>query len=128
MSIIPQVTFNKMNLIYTAETKFLRVYIKETLKWNTHVQSLANKLSKVSLIIKSLKEILSPCMICNIYFSKFQSLLWFGFLLGGGEYNSNKTIFRIQKRAIKSMTGVNSITSCKQLFNTLRTGDANLCF
>ena len=34
-----------MNLIYRAETKFLGVCIKETLKWNTHLQSLANKLS-----------------------------------------------------------------------------------
>jgi len=50
----PQVTVNKMNLIYRAETKFLGVYITETLKWNTHVQSLADKLSKVSFRIRSL--------------------------------------------------------------------------
>ena len=55
----------------------------ETLKWNTHVQSLANNLSKISLTIKSLKEIISPCMTCNIYFLKFQSLLWFGILFWG---------------------------------------------
>jgi len=35
----------------------------ETLKWNSHVQSLASKLGKVSFMIKSLKEILSPNMI-----------------------------------------------------------------
>jgi hypothetical protein len=35
----PQVTFNKMNLEYTAETKFLGIHINETLKWNSHVQS-----------------------------------------------------------------------------------------
>jgi hypothetical protein len=71
----PQVTFNKMNLDYTAEMKFLGIHITETLKWNSHVQSLASKLSKVSFIIKSLKEILSSNMIQNIYFTKFQSLL-----------------------------------------------------
>jgi hypothetical protein len=78
------VTFNKMNLDYTAETKFLGIRITETLKWNTHVRSLASKLSKVSFMIKSLKEILSPNMIQNIYFTKFQSLLWFGILFWGG--------------------------------------------
>ena len=72
----PTVTFNKMNLIYTAETKFLGVYITEKLKWNTHVQSLENKLSKVSFMIKSIKENMSPFVICNIYFSKSQSLLF----------------------------------------------------
>jgi len=49
-----QVTCNKMNLIYTAETKYLGVYIKETLKWSTYVQSLADELSKISFMIKSL--------------------------------------------------------------------------
>jgi hypothetical protein len=43
----PQVSFNKLNLEYTAETKFLGVHITEILNWNSHVQSLANKLSKV---------------------------------------------------------------------------------
>ena len=56
-----------------------------TLKWNTHIQILANKLSKVSFMIKSLKGILSPYMIRNIYFTKFQALLRFGILFWGGE-------------------------------------------
>ena len=59
----PQVTFNKKNLDYKAETKFLGIHVSETLKWNSHVQSLASKLSKVSYMIKYLKEILSPNMI-----------------------------------------------------------------
>ena len=113
-----------MNLIYAAETKFLTVNIIKALKRNTHVQSLANKLSKESLIIKSLKEIVSPCMTCNIYISKFQLLLWFGILFffwgGGKEDNSNKTIFIIQKKAIKSKTGVNSRTFCKPFFKEFK--------
>ena len=72
--------------LYTAQTKFLWVYVTEKLKWNTHVESLANKLSKVSLMIKSLNEIMSPFMTRNIYFLKFQLLSRFGilFFLGGG--------------------------------------------
>jgi len=58
----PQVSFNKLNLEYTAETKFLGIHITGTLKCNSHVQSLANKLSKVSFMIKSSKGILSPYM------------------------------------------------------------------
>ena len=52
-AIKPQVSFNKLNLEYTAEMKFLGIHITETLKWNSHVPSLANKLSKVSFMIKS---------------------------------------------------------------------------
>jgi hypothetical protein len=116
----PQVTFNKMNLDCTAETKFLGTHITETLKWNSHVQSLASKLSTVSFMMKSLKQILSPNMIQNIYYTKFQSLLWFGILFWagvGGELNTR--ILRIQKRVIRSIVGVSSRTSCRQLFKEL---------
>jgi hypothetical protein len=46
----PSVTFNKMHLIHSAETKFLLVYITETLQRNTHEQSLAKKLGKISFM------------------------------------------------------------------------------
>ena len=116
----PQVTFNKINLDCTAETKFLGIDVTETLKWNSHVQSLASKLSKVSFMIKSLKEIFIPNMIQNIYFIKFQSFLWFGILFGwgwGGELNTR--ILWKQKRVIRSMVGVSSRTSCGQLFKEM---------
>jgi len=116
----PQVTLNKINLEYTTEVKFLGIYITETLKWDTHIQILANKLSKVSFMIKSLKGILSPYMIRNIYFTKFQALLRFGILFWGGRGRElNKRIFRIQKRVIRLMSGVRSRTSCRQLFKEL---------
>jgi len=60
---VPQVNFNKLNLEYTAEMKFLGIHITETLKWNSHIQSLANKLSMVSFTIRSSEGILSPHMI-----------------------------------------------------------------
>jgi hypothetical protein len=41
-------------------------------------------------------------------------------VLRGKEDNSNYKIFRIQKRVIRSMVGVNSRTSCKQLFKEIK--------
>ena len=46
-------------------------------------------------MIKSTKGILSPYMIQNVYFTKFQALLWFGILFWG---ELNIRIFRIQKK------------------------------
>ena len=74
-SVRPTVILNNLKLNYTPETKFLGVYITETPKWSTRIQSLANSLCKVAFMIKSLKNIMSPYMIRNIYFSKLQSLL-----------------------------------------------------
>jgi len=74
------VTFNNKNVDYTAEIKFLGIQIMDTLKWHSHVQLLAGKLCKVAFMKKPLKEVLSPNLIRNIYFTKFHSLLWFGIL------------------------------------------------
>ena len=82
----PLVTFNNMNVDYTAEIKCLRIQITDTLKWHSHVQLLAGTgtLCEVAFMIKSLKEVLSPNLIRNIYFTKFHSLLRFGILFWGG--------------------------------------------
>jgi len=77
----PKVTINNMDLNYITETKFLGIHITESLKWNSHVRLLANKLCKVSFMIKSLRETLSTYMIRNLYFTEFQSLLRYGILL-----------------------------------------------
>ena len=117
---IQKFTLNKINLVYTAETKFLGIYITETLRWNSHVQSLATKLSKVSYMIKSLRGTLSHYTIRNIYFTKFQSLLRFGILfLGGMGGEVNVRTFRIQKRVVRLMVVVSLRTSCRHLFKEM---------
>jgi len=73
----PLVTFNNMNVDNTAEIKFLDILITDKLKWHSHVQLLAGTLCKVAFMVKSLKEVLSPNLIQNIYFTKFHSLLQF---------------------------------------------------
>jgi len=81
---------------------------------------LANKLSKVSFMIKSLNEILSFYKIQNVYFTKFQALLWSGIQFCGGIGGElNTRILRIQKRVSGSMVGVSSRTSCRQLYSNI---------
>ena len=100
--------------------KFLGIDLTETLKWNSHEQSLANKLSKVSFMMKSSKGILSPYMIRNVYFTKFLALQQFEILFWGGIGGKlNTRIFRIHKRVNRSKVGVSSRTSCRQLFKEL---------
>jgi hypothetical protein len=71
----PLVTFNNTTVVYTFETKFLGIQITDSLKWQSQIQSLANKWIKVTFMNKSLKDILSWNFIRNIYFIKFHSFL-----------------------------------------------------
>ena len=93
----PLVVFNNMNVDYTDEIKFIGIKITDTLKWHSHIQLLAGKLYKVAFMIKSLKEVVSPNLIRNIYFTKFHPPLWFGILFLGGAVGELTTrILRIQ--------------------------------
>jgi len=85
----------------------------ETLKWNTHEQSLANKWSKVSFMIKSLKYITSPYMIHSIYFPKFQMIGSLEYYFWGERKITKKKEYLEFKKVIRSMIGVNSRISCK---------------
>ena len=80
----PLVTFNNMNVDYTAEIKFLGIQITGTLKWHSHIQLLAGKMCKVAFMIKSLKEVLSPNLIQKhlLYKISLTSLVWY-IILGG---------------------------------------------
>ena len=66
--------------------RFLGICITENIKWDAQVQSLSSKVSKISYVIKSLKETMSPYVIRNIYYTNFQSclryiILWVGMIM-----------------------------------------------
>jgi len=66
-------------------------------------------LCEVASVVKSLKEVLSPNLIRNIYFTKFHSLLRFGVLFWGGAGGELTTrILRIQNRVVRSMLAVST--------------------
>ena len=59
-------------------------------------------------------------MTLNIYIAQFQSLMCFGLLFWGGiGCEQIKRVFRIQKKAIRIMVGINSRTSCREIFKEL---------
>jgi hypothetical protein len=53
-------------------------------------------------------------MIRNIYYSHFHSCLSYGIILWGGD-NESKTIFKLQKKALRIISGVSNRTSCRQI-------------
>ena len=77
-------------------------------------------LCEVAFVVKSLKEVLSPNLIRNIYFTKFHPLLRFGILFCGGAGGElTARILRIHKQVITWMVRVSWKTSCRQLFKEL---------
>jgi hypothetical protein len=66
-------------------------------------------------MVKILEEKMSPYMIRIIHFSLFESCLRNGIILWGGDRESN-SVFELQKQVLRVIYGVNSRTSCRQIF------------
>jgi hypothetical protein len=107
----PQVTYNSKELVYRSNTKFLGIYIEETLRWTTHLNTLRQQLCKVCYIIKSVQGIMGSGMIRNLYHSKFEALVRYGIIFWGVEKESI-LVFKLLKTVIRTMSGVGRGTSC----------------
>ena len=89
-----------MGITYKSKLRFLGICITENIQWEAQVQSLSSKVSKISYIIKSLKEIMSPYVIRSIYYMNFQSCLRC-IILWGGDDNESENILELQKKSLK---------------------------
>jgi hypothetical protein len=72
-----------------------------------HIKALASECRQTSFMI-NLLELLSTYTIRNIYFTKFHSLVRLGTLFWGEWGEIYKKNFKLQKRVIRAMIGVNT--------------------
>jgi len=111
----PKISFKNKDIFYKLNTNFLGIYIAENLKWATHINTLSLQLCKVRYIIKYVEGLLGSGLKRSLHQSKFESLVRYGIIFGGVE-NESVSIFKLQKRVIRTMCGVGKRTSCRQIF------------
>jgi len=111
----PKITYKNKDITYKLNTKFLGIYIVDNLKWTTHINTFRLQLCKVCYIIKSVQGLMESGLIRSLYQSKFELLVRYGVIFWGVE-NESISIFKLQKRVIRTMCGVGKSTSCRQLF------------
>jgi hypothetical protein len=87
--------------------KFLGLEIDNTLSWNLHINTVVNKLTRVSFMIRLVKPYtrMSLSSLMMIYYSLFHSTLSYGIIFWGQASNS-KILFLLQKRVLGIMTGM----------------------
>jgi hypothetical protein len=69
-------------------------------------------------MIRSFRDTTGPLVIRSIYFAHVYSHLKYGLIFWGGDSKS-KTIFKLQKRVIRIISGIGRLSSCRQLFKDL---------
>jgi hypothetical protein len=104
---------NSKEITYASNLKFLGIY--DNLSWASHIQYLIQKLNKAVYLVKSLRDLVSLPILRNFYFTKFESILKYGILFWGGGQKENQTVFKIQKKILRLIKGVNNRVSCRDL-------------
>nr|CAI5832211.1 unnamed protein product [Callosobruchus analis] len=77
-------------------TKFLGVYVDETLRWTSHVEATEKKLNSVCYTLRVLGNYLDFRTLKIIYYSNFESILRYGIIFYGHS-NSLQRLFIVQK-------------------------------
>jgi hypothetical protein len=113
------IEYNDKQISNTTNTKFIGLFINDTLSWKTYIYYIIPKLSSASYATRSVKLNVLHKTLRIIYYNYFNSITNYGLLLWGHSSGSAK-IFRLQKNLIRIMLGCRSRDSCRNLFMKLK--------
>lgn len=98
-----------------ASTKFLGLIIDQNLNWKSHLENLAKKLSNSAFALYSLSQTVNAETLLIAYYGIAESILRYGLIFWGNSTDW-ETIFRAQKRCLRSMFKLKVTDSCKPYF------------
>ena len=95
--------------------KFLGLYINDDMKWKEHINYVSNRLTTIIFLLRKISTCVSESVIKNVYFGLFHSVLSYGILLWGAAPDAAR-IFKLQKRAMRTIARKKSTEHCAPLF------------
>lgn len=95
--------------------KFLGITIDKHLNWKEHCYQLGKKLSTCIYLLRNLSNFLSINTVIEVYYALFYSKLQYGIIFWGNSCES-KTIFKIQKKALRTVFKLPPRQSCREIF------------
>ena len=113
-----QFSVNNLVLPKVSQVRFLGLILDENLNWVQHTQQLANKLASAYFMIKIICKYLDVSIGKLVYYALFESHLRYGIPFWGNCALINTLpIFRIQKRTLRAMYGLQSRETCRDAFS-----------
>ena len=99
-------TLNRCKIYESPKVKYLGIILDSKLSWKHHIFELSKKLSRsVGMLFKMKNLRCDDKILLSLYYSLFQSHLGYG-LVAWGPSIYTKTLFLIQKRAIRALSGL----------------------
>ena len=111
------IKINNIAVSRTTEFNFLGLFVNETLNWNTHVNKIATKLSRLIGMFKRIHKFLPVKTLLLIYNSLFLPHLNYSILAWGYSWDR---IFKLQKSAIRLICHERYNAHTDPLFKSLK--------
>jgi hypothetical protein len=93
--------------------------IDKHMNWKTHIGQITPKLSSACYEIACMYHLTNIDSLVMINYSYFHSILTLGIIFWGFSTDV-KWVFRLQKKAVRIMMGVNSRTLCRPIFKKFK--------
>ena len=97
----PDVIINNSHVEIVDDFKLLGITVNKHLKWNTHIENAAIKVSTYIGVINRLKHTLPPIKLYTLYNTLLLPHFNYGLILWG---HDNTRLHKLQKRAIRTIT------------------------
>jgi len=107
---------NSTHSLEVCTTKFLGVDVDSSLKWDFHVENLSKTLASINYTLFSLRPFVDQQTLILAYFGLFQCRFSYGIEFWGGNDANLLTIFKLQKRIVRTIFYLGPIDSCKNYF------------
>lgn len=115
--VVSAIVVNGVNLNFSESTKFLGLEVDKKLKFNVHLSTVSDKLSKVVGIMYKLSQYLSQKSLVKLYYSLFYPYVIYCNLIWGETYDVHiNTVDMLQKKVIRIITGSGFLAHTEPLF------------
>lgn len=109
------IKYNNTNIDSVDTTKFLGLIIDTKLNWKAHIETITKKISSSAYALYTLAEITSVDALLTAYYGLVESVLRYGIIFWGNSTDKD-TIFKAQKKCIRSMFKLETTQSCRPYF------------
>ena len=110
---IPVLKINEVEINNVTYTKFLGITFDQHLKFNLHIQHVANKISKTNGVLSLLKHYVPQTILKTIYNALILPFITYGVAIWG--FGNCDRIVKIQKKSIRNITNSFFLAHCQPL-------------
>lgn len=109
------ITYQGMLVEKVRDTTFLGLRIDDNCNWKNHVSSICERLSRFAFALRRLRQLSSIETALLAYHAHVASILQYGLILWGN-CTEIQSLFVMQKKCVRALTGAEYLDSCRPLF------------